>query len=96
MCLSLYDYQSRASRCSNELTSLKNSVTTNQKHTIGSQKPKRRELKHSTKENHQTTKGKKKGTKKEYKIIWKIRFQMAINSRLAIIALNANGLYSVI
>ena len=34
-------------------------VTTNQKHTIDSQKPKRKEFKHMTKEN-QTTKGKTK------------------------------------
>ena len=32
-------------------------VTTNQKHTIDSQKNKGRELKHNTKENHQTSKG---------------------------------------
>ena len=66
MCLSLYDYQSKASRYSSGLTYLKNRVTTNQKHTIDSQKTKRREHKHNTKENHQTktksnqTKGKNK------------------------------------
>ena len=37
---------------------MKNKVTTNQKHVIGLQKPKIRQLKHNTKENHQTTKGK--------------------------------------
>ena len=40
------------------LTWLKARVTTNQKHTIDSQKPKRKELKNNTKENHQITKGK--------------------------------------
>ena len=39
---------------------MKNRVTTNQKHTIDSQKPKRREHKYNTKENHQATKGKTK------------------------------------
>ena len=60
MCLRLYDYQSKASRYNSGLTYLKNRVTTNQKHTIDSQKPKRREHKQNTKENHQTTKGKTK------------------------------------
>ena len=35
-------------------------VATNKKHTKVSQKPKRKELKHITEENHQTTKGKDK------------------------------------
>ena len=35
-------------------------VTTTQKPTIDAQKPKRKELQHTTKENHQTTKGKTK------------------------------------
>ena len=39
------------------LTYLKNRVTTNQKHTTDSQKPKRTEHKYNMKENHQTTKG---------------------------------------
>ena len=38
---------------------LKKQVTTNQKHTIDSQKTKGREHKHNTKENHQTTGWKK-------------------------------------
>ena len=42
------------------LTYLKIRETTNQKHTIDSQKPKRREHKHNRKENHQTRKGKGK------------------------------------
>ena len=58
MCLSLYNYQSKASRYSYGLTYLKTRVTTNQKHKTDSQKPKRKEIKHNTKENHQTTKAK--------------------------------------
>ena len=57
MCLSLYDYQSKASRYRKGLTYLKNRVITNQKHRTDSQKPKRREHKYNinTKENHQNT-----------------------------------------
>ena len=58
MCLSLYDYRSKASRYTMGLTYLKNRVTTNQKHKTDSQKPKRREHKYNTKENYQTTRGK--------------------------------------
>ena len=51
----------RQSRCRRGLTYLKNRVTkTNQKHTIESQTPKRREHKYNTKENSQITKGKAK------------------------------------
>ena len=52
MYLSLYDYQSKETRYSSGLTYLKNRVTTNQKHTVDSQKPKRTEHKCNTKENH--------------------------------------------
>ena len=55
MCLSLYDYQSKASRYSYGLTYLKTRVTTNQKHIIDSQKPKTKELEHNTKENISTS-----------------------------------------
>ena len=61
----LYDYQSKASRYRKGLTYLRNRVTTNQKHTIDSQKPKLREHKHNTKENHETTIGKTKRKRKE-------------------------------
>ena len=64
MCLSLYDYQSKASRYRKGLTYLKNRVTTNQKYIIVSPKIKRREHKHNTKENHQTMKGKTKRKRK--------------------------------
>ena len=62
-CLDLYDHQSKGSRYNYVLTHLKTRVTTNQKHTIDFQKPKRKELKHNAKENHQTTKGKTKRRK---------------------------------
>ena len=60
MCLNLYDYQFKASRYSHGSTYLKTRVTTNQKHTTDSQKAKRKEFKHTERENHQTTKGKTK------------------------------------
>ena len=60
MCLNLYDYQSKAGSYSYGSTYLKTRVTTNQNHTIDSQKQKRKEFKHNTKENHQITKGKAK------------------------------------
>ena len=42
---------------------------------------KRKEHTHNTKENHQTTKGKEKErNKKDYKINWKTRLKMAINT----------------
>lgn len=40
-------------------------ATTNQKYVIDSQKPKRKELKHATKENHPTTKWKKEEMNKQ-------------------------------
>ena len=46
-------------------TYLKTRVTTNRKHTVNSEKPKRKGLKHNTKENHQTTKGKKERERNE-------------------------------
>ena len=58
MCLSLHDYQSEGSRRNNGLTYLKNRITTDQKHTVGSEKQRGKELKRNTKENHQTTKEK--------------------------------------
>ena len=60
MCLSLYDYQYKASRYRKGLTYLKNRATANQKHTIDSQKPKRREHNHKIKGNNQTSKRKTK------------------------------------
>ena len=63
--LRLYGYQAKASRYRKVLTYLKNRVTTNQKHTIDSQKPKTSEQKHNTKENYQITKGKTERKRKE-------------------------------
>ena len=60
MCLNLNDYQFKASRYSYGSIYLNSMVTTDQKHTRDSQKPKRKELKHTAKEYHQTTKGKTK------------------------------------
>ena len=42
-------------------------VIINQKHTINSQKPKRKELKHTTKENNQTITGETKRRRNELK-----------------------------
>ena len=66
MCLNLYTYWFKASKYSYASTSLKSTATTNQKHTINSERLKEKELKHTTKENQtmkenfQTTKGKTK------------------------------------
>ena len=73
MYLSLYDYQAKASRYKKGLTYLKNRATTNQKQTIHSQKL--RGKKHKRKSSNQ-----KKGTKEKYKINWKTRFKVAINT----------------
>ena len=93
MCLSLCDYKFKATRYRNVLIYFKKKVTTNQKHTIDSQKPKRREHKCNIKENHHTTKVKTKGKERNNKkenINWKTRFKMAINTYLSIITLNVN------
>ena len=58
MCLSLYDYQAKASRYRKWLTYLKNRATTNQNQTIQSQKLKRREHRHNIKGKHPTKKRK--------------------------------------
>ena len=59
MCLSLHDYQSNASRYNSGLSYLKARVITNQKHSTDSQNSKRKETQVNSRENHQTTKGKK-------------------------------------
>ena len=75
MCLSLYDYQNKTSRCSNGLTYFKIIVTTNQKQTTESQKTKGREFKHNRKPpNH------KKKQEEKQRINWKAMFKMAINT----------------
>ena len=60
MCLSCITTSLRQADIGKGLAYMKHRVTTNQKHIIGLQKPKRRENKHNAKENHQTTKGKRK------------------------------------
>ena len=55
----------------------------------------RKELKHTTKENHQTIKGETKSRnkqKKNYRNNWKVRINMAISTYLSIITLSVNGL----
>ena len=63
-------------------------ATTNQKYVIDSQKPKRKELKHATKENHPTTKWKKEEMD-NYKNNWKTSIKMIINTNLPIITLKS-------
>ena len=65
MCLNLYDYQFKASRYSYGLIYLNSMVTMNHRHKIDSQKSKRKELKHTTKENQQTIQGKTKRRRNE-------------------------------
>ena len=77
MCLSLYDYQSKVSRYRKGLIYLKSRETTNQKHTIDSQKPKRREYKHKMKGNHQTAKRKRK-KKKTKNLILTLHYRQVI------------------
>ena len=60
MCLNLYDYHSTASRYSYRLTYIRNRITTNQKHTIESQKSKTKELKYKQKKTIKTQKEKQK------------------------------------
>ena len=66
-------------------------VTTNQKPTVDSENPKRREHKYNTTEKHQTTKGKPKrksmGQRKNVKINEKTRFKMLTNTYQPIITL---------
>ena len=54
MCLSLYDYQAKASRYRKGLTYLKNRETTNQNQILHSQNLKRKVLKHKINGNHPT------------------------------------------
>ena len=56
MCLSLYDYQAKASRCRKGLIYLKNRATANQNQTVHSQNLKRRGHKHKIKGNNPTKK----------------------------------------
>ena len=79
MCLSLYDYQAKASRYRKGLTYLKNRATTNHNWTLHSQKLKRKVLKHKINGNHPT-----KRKKEKHRINWKTRFKMAINTYLSI------------
>ena len=62
MCLSLYDYQAKASRYRKGLMYLKNKATTNQNQTLHSQKLKRKVHKHKINGNNQTTTKKRRNT----------------------------------
>ena len=64
MCLSQYDYQSKASRYRKGLIYLKNMVTVDQKHTKDSQKTENTSI-INTKGTNQTTKGRTKRKRKE-------------------------------
>ena len=90
MCLSLYDYQAKASRYRKGLTCLKNRATTNQNQILHSQKLRRKGHEHKINGNHPNQK--RKEEKKKHRINWKTRFKMAINTYLSIITLNVNGL----
>ena len=59
MCMSLYDYQAKASKYRKGLTCLKNRATKNQNQTLHSQKLKRKVLKHKINGNRPTTTTKK-------------------------------------
>ena len=89
MCLSLYNYQAKASRCRKRLKYLKNRATTNQNQTLYSQKLKRKVHKQKINGNNPASKRKEHGRNR---INWKTRFKMAINKYLSIITLNVNGL----
>ena len=58
MCLSLYDYQAKASRYRKRLSYLKKRATTNQNQTFHSQKLKIKVLKNKINKNHPTKKRK--------------------------------------
>ena len=58
MCLSLHDYQAKASPYRKRLIYLRNRATTNQNKIIHSQTLERRKHKHKIKGNHATKKGK--------------------------------------
>ena len=58
MCLSLYDYQAKASRYRKRLSYLKNRATTNQNQTFHSQKLKIKVLENKINKNHPTKKRK--------------------------------------
>ena len=88
MCLSLYDYWVKASRCRKGLAYLKNRANTSQNQKIHSQELKRREDKHKIIKWNDT----KRVTKEKYRINRKTRFKMAIKYVFVNIYLKVNGL----
>ena len=65
VCLKLNDYHLKASTYSFELTYLSSMITTNQKYTTVYFEKNIKEIKHTTKENYQTTKVKRNKQTKE-------------------------------
>lgn len=94
MCLSLYEYQSKASRYRMWLTYLKNRITTNQNITEDSRNQEEENISIiQEKSSNHKRKQTEKGIKQKYKINGKVTLrEMAAVSYLSIIALNVNGL----
>ena len=68
MCLKLNDYQFKTSRYSYRSTYMNSVLTTDQKSAAGTQDLERKEHKHTTEENHQTTKEETKRRKNREQI----------------------------
>ena len=67
MCLNLNDHKFKSSRYNYGSTYMNTMVTTNEKPTMDTQKTKRKEQKHTSKEIHQTTREKTKRRRNEQK-----------------------------
>ena len=89
LCLSLYDYQAKASRFRRGLTYLKKKGNHKSKPNITFTKTENIYfiLKYKINGNHPTKKRKEK-----HRVNWKTRLKMAINKSLSITPLNVNGL----
>ena len=89
MCLSLHDYQAKASSYRKGLTYLKNRAITNQNQTfITFTKTEEKIFKQKINGNHPIKE--KEGRKEKHRINWKKRLKMTINTYLSIITLNVN------
>ena len=90
MCWNLYNCQFKASGYNHGSTYLKTRLTTNQTHTTDSQKPKKKELKHTTKENHQVTMGEteQEVSRKSYKGDQKASNKIVVITNLSMFILN--------
>ena len=101
MYLNLNDYQFKSSRYNYWSSYMNPMVTTNQKLIRDTQKLKRKETKHTTKEKPSDLNGTKKKKKKEYtekndKNNQKPSCKMAIRTSLPIITISASGLNALI